>query len=387
MFLPLSSIRVLDLTRLLPGPFATMVLADFGAEVIKIEDPKVGDYARQFEPKVDESSAIFHSLNRNKKSIILDLKKESGKDQFLKLVKIADVVIESFRPGVMERLGLGYQILKKVNPKLIYCAITGYGQTGPYAKMPGHDINFISYAGFLNINRGTDGKPSIPAVQIADLGGGAYPAIVGILLALFERERSGKGQFIDISMLDGVLAWMQTTLPNFFMKGDEDSYLNEFLTGELACYSIYQTKDDRWLSVGALEPKFWKVFCQRIGKTDLIPLLYSPQRKQEWMKAEIQSVISTKTLDEWMEIFKGSEACVSPVLRFQEMIRHPQIQARKMIERIGGERHTVQQIGIPIKLSETPGKIRSPAPKHGEHTSDILREIEEYRGVTTESDE
>lgn len=367
--MPLQSIRVLDLSRLLPGPFCTMILADFGAEVIKIEEPKLGDYARFYEPKVDEYGAMFHSLNRNKKSVTLNLKDEEDKQKFLQLVKDADVLVESFRPGVMERLGLNYEILKEINPRLIYCAITGYGQTGPYAKLPGHDINFISYAGLLHLMGERDGKPLVPAVQVGDIGGGAYPAVVGILLALQEREKSGEGQFVDISMLDGVLSWLQATLPNYLQAGEDVKRGEQMLSGGLACYEVYQTKDSRWLSVGALELKFWQAFCETIGKPDFIEKLNAPIDEQYRMKHEIQSIIFTKNLDEWMELFKNVEACVSPVLDFSEVVEHPQVQAREMIL----EKHNQKYIGIPIKLSRTPGAIKTKAPKLGEHNDEFLK--------------
>ncbi|MEN0664157.1 CaiB/BaiF CoA transferase family protein [Caldifermentibacillus hisashii] len=372
--LPLQSIRVLDLSRLLPGPFCTMLLADFGAEVIKIEAPDLGDYARQYEPKIDENSVMFHSLNRNKKSVTLDLKTDEGKDQFFQMVGKADVVVESFRPGVMKRLGLDFPVLEKINPRLIYCAISGYGQTGPYAEMPGHDINYISYAGLLELMGEKDGKPIVPAVQVADLAGGAYPAVTGILLALLEREKSGKGQFIDISMMDGVISLLQSTLPNYLMKNIPSKRGEQMLSGGLACYEVYQTKDGRWLAVGALEMKFWRVFCQKIGKPEWIALLNEQDEVQYKLKHDIQNVIYTKTLEEWMDIFDDAEACVSPVLNFAELVNHPQVQARKMFEAIEQDGIPVKHIGIPIKLSRTPGKIRAAAPKLGEHTEYYLNQ-------------
>lgn len=371
---PLQSIRVLDLSRLLPGPFCTMLLADFGAEVIKIEAPDLGDYARQYEPKIDENSVMFHSLNRNKKSVTFDLKTDEGKDQFLQMVGKADVVVESFRPGVMKRLGLDFPVLEKINPRLIYCAISGYGQTGPYAEMPGHDINYISFAGLLELMGEKDGKPIVPAVQVADLAGGAYPAVTGILLALLEREKSGKGQFIDISMMDGVISLLQSTLPNYLMKNIPSKRGEQMLSGGLACYEVYQTKDGRWLAVGALEMKFWRVFCQKIGKPEWIALLNEQDEVQYKLKHDIQNVIYTKTLEEWMDIFEDAEACVSPVLNFAELVNHPQVQARKMFEAIEQDGIPVKHIGIPIKLSRTPGKIRAAAPKLGEHTEYYLNQ-------------
>lgn len=374
--MPLKNTRVLDLTRLLPGPYCTMLLADFGAEVIKVEDPKMGDYARSYDPKLDDDSALFHSLNRNKKSICLDLKSTGGKADFLAMVKKADVIVESFRPGVMERLGLCYEKLKQVNPRIVCCAITGYGQTGPYATKPGHDINYLSYAGLLHLMGEKDGKPIIPATQIADIGGGALPATVGILLALLERERSGEGQFVDISMMDGVISWLQTLLPNYLVTNESPKRGEQLLDGGIAAYAVYETKDAQFLSVGALELKFWKAFCEGIGRKDFIPRIAVPSQEQHRLKYEIQTIFYQKTLSEWLEIFSDKDACVSPVLSFEEMIEDPQVVARGMIQTVA---HTTlaeaKQIGIPIKLSETPGTIRTQAPKLGEHTKEILQEV------------
>ncbi|MDC3411875.1 CoA transferase [Aquibacillus sp. 3ASR75-11] len=371
--MPLQGYRVLDLTRLLPGPYCTMLLADFGSEVIKVEDEKHGDYARRYEPKLDENSAIFHSLNRNKKSVCLDLKSTEGKEAFLKLVEISDVVVESFRPGVMERLGLDYETLKEVNPGLVYCAITGYGQTGPYASDPGHDINYLSRSGLLDVMGEKDGKPTIPATQIADIGGGAYPAAVGILIALLEREKTGEGQFVDISMLDGVISWLQTLLPGYLASNVLPKRGEEMLNGGLACYEVYETKDARWLAVGALEPKFWKNFCEKIDREEFIPLLHAPLREQHMLKYEIQKVISTKYMMEWEDIFADTEACVTPVLTLEEVVRDPHVLARKIVQQASLD--SINHIDNPIKLSRTPGKHRTCAPKLGEHSDNVLREL------------
>ncbi|WP_067726200.1 CaiB/BaiF CoA transferase family protein [Oceanobacillus damuensis] len=373
--MPLHSIRVLDLTRLLPGPYCTMMLADFGAEVIKVEDPVAGDYLRDFQPKTDEDSAFFHSLNRNKKSICLDLKSEKDRKHFLMLVETADVVVESFRPGVMERLGLDYENLKDINPGIIYCAITGYGQTGPYKDKPGHDINFLSDAGLLHVMGEKDGKPVIPATQIADIGGGAYPALTGILLALLERGKSGKGQFVDVAMLDGVVSWMHMLLPSFF-AGQDVNRGEELLNGGFACYQVYETKDQRHLSMGGIEPKFWEAFCEGIGRTEFIPLLNKPLHVQEQLIEQIGEIIAGKTLEEWLKIFSGKDACVSAVQTLDEAAKDPQIMAREMIQSVQHPQlGNMKQIGIPIKLSESPGRIITHAPKRGEHTNEILREI------------
>jgi crotonobetainyl-CoA:carnitine CoA-transferase CaiB-like acyl-CoA transferase len=374
--MPLERIRVLDLTRLLPGPYCSLMLADFGADVIKIEDPKLGDYARWGDPKIGGMSAMFHSLNRNKRSMSLDLKQEENKDIFINLVKTADVLIESFRPGVMDRLGLGYEELKKHNPKLIYCAITSYGQTGPYKDIPGHDINFLSYSGLLDLQGEQNRKPVSSSVQIGDIGGGSLMAVVGILVSIIEAKNSGEGQFIDISMLDGAVSWMQTTLPSYLVSGQLPDRGELVLNGGLACYETYQTKDNRYLSVGALEKKFWKNFCKVIGKEELIGQLNAPTEQQALMKKEIQAVIETKTLNQWVELFDGIDACVAPVLTMEEMVVDPQIQHRGLIEEVAHPQYgTIKQVANPIKLSRTKVDTVRHAPGLGEHNDEILEEL------------
>lgn len=374
--LPLASLRVLDLSRLLPGPYCTMLLADFGAEVIKIEDPRLGDYARSFGPGWGEDSAFFSSLNRNKKSVALNLKSEEGKAIFKEMVQKADVLVESFRPGVMERLGLGYDTLKEIQPGLIYCAITGYGQDGPYADRPGHDINFLSLAGLLDLQGEKDGKPVLSAVQIADLGGGALMAVTGILFALMSRQVTGKGQLVDISMLDGAISWMQATLPRFLATGQVPERGETFLSGGLACYGIYETSDRRYLAVGALESKFWESFCRKIGKEEWIARLNAPRPEQEEMKRELASIIGQKTLTEWTAIFDEADACVSPVLTLEEMMKDPQVRHRQMILDWKHPAYgNIRLPGIPIKMSETNGSVRSFAPALGEHNDLCLKEL------------
>ncbi|WP_227004063.1 CaiB/BaiF CoA transferase family protein [Salicibibacter halophilus] len=388
MAMTLSGIRVLDLTRLLPGPYATMMLADYGAEVIKIEETQIGDYARAMPPKIDENGALFHSLNRNKKSITLNLKEEEEKEAFLQLVETADVVVESFRPQVMKKLELDYETLKEINPGLIYCAVTGYGQTGPYADKSGHDINYLSYAGILHLMGETNEKPAVPAVQIADIGGGALPAVVGILLALLEKKETGRGQMVDVSMLDGIIAWLQTILPEYFVRQKPVQKEELPLAGRNACYEVYETKDGRWLSVGALEPKFWKTFCETIGKEALIPHINAPIAEQHHMKADVQGVISQKELSEWMEIFEDKDACVAPLWTMEEVGNDPQVEERGMIQTVkhptAGE---VKHIGFPIKLSKSHPSIRSTAPKLGEHKEELLQELRDEKNLVKDDAE
>ncbi|MBU8919328.1 CoA transferase [Bacillus sp. FJAT-29953] len=373
--MPLKSLRILDLSRLLPGPYCSMFFSDFGADVIKVEEPGLGDYVRWFEPKVDENSAIFHSLNRNKKGITLNLKSEKGKELFKQLAKTADIVIESFRPGVMAKLGLDYENLKKINKKLIYCAITGYGQEGPYSQMAGHDINYLSYAGLLGLQGDFKGPPKLSSVQIADIGGGAQMAVIGILVALHARNVTGEGQFVDISMTDGVLSWMQSIFPDYFtnQKFPERGKLRT--GGGKACYYIYETSDQRYLSVGALEEKFWKVFCHVIGVPHLIPRLNDDFEGQQKMIEEIGLVIKKKTLPEWISLFEGKDACVSPVLNLDEVLDDPQVQYRQMFIEPELESKTIRHIDVPIRLSSTPGRVKNSAPGIGEHNEEVFLEL------------
>ncbi|MGE7920532.1 CaiB/BaiF CoA transferase family protein [Viridibacillus sp. NPDC093762] len=341
-----------------------------------MEEPELGDYMRWENEKIDDAGgAMFHSLNRNKRSITLDLKGEYGKQIFKELVKTADIVLESFRPGVMERLGLSYEVLNEINEKIIYCAITGFGQTGPYMDMPGHDVNYLSYAGIMELQGEGTGSPILSSIQIADIAGGAQQAINGILLALFERTVSGKGQFVDISMLDGSMSLLQTSLSEYLVNKEVPKRGEPYLSGGLACYGVYRTKDDRHLSVGALEMKFWRPFCQVIGKEALIEQLNAPSDIQEKMRVCIQAILLERTLEEWMQAFQNVGTCVSPVLTFDEVVKNPQTKVREMIIDVTHDHGSVKQIGIPIKLSRTPGSIRTSAPRLGEHNDQIIRPL------------
>ncbi|GAK04465.1 alpha-methylacyl-CoA racemase [Geomicrobium sp. JCM 19037] len=365
----LNDLRVLDLSRLLPGPYCSMMFADFGADVIKIESID-GDPAR-LDPLIsDEKQAMFHSLNRNKRSLCLDLKSPEGSNHFLKLVKEADVVIESFRPGVMDRLGIGYETLKSENKRLVYCAITGYGQSGPDRTKAGHNVNFISRAGILDLSGHAGEKPVIPPAQIGDIGGGGLLAFSGIMIALHERDRTGVGQFVDISMLDGALSWMQTSLPQFLSSGAQESRGELPLSGSLACYETYETKDNRWFAVGALEPKFWRLFCEQIDRPDLISRQTGDAAVQREVKREVQREFHKRSFQEWSAIFANSDACVTPVATFAEMTKDPQVVHREMIQDDAPSGRTIAQ---PIRLSETPARVRTGAPALGEHTEQIIQ--------------
>ncbi len=373
---PLDKITVLDLTRLLPGAVATMMLGDFGAQVVKIEEPVVGDPARHSRAgifkKDGRPGAYFLATNRNKRSITLNLKHPAGREIFLKLAAEADVVVEGFRPGVMDRLGIGYESLKAINPRLIYCSISGYGQDGPYRDKAGHDINYISTAGLLGVNGAKDGAPAIPGVQIADLAGGSLHAVVGILLALQARERTGEGQTVDISMTDCSLSLMYIPFAAYIANGTQPRRGAEGLSGRYACYQLYETKDGRYLSLGALEPKFWVNACGVLGREDLIASQFSDDHQQTAIDA-LREIFRTRSAAEWLAAFEGVDTCITLVKDIAEMIADPQIQQRGLIAEIEyapGE--TLPQIAPVIKLSATPGEMLTPPPQLGQHTRDVL---------------
>jgi alpha-methylacyl-CoA racemase len=334
---PLTGIRVLDLTRLLPGPVATMHLADLGAEVIKIEDPGAGDYARSMGPVRNEVSQFFVAVNRGKQPLRLDLKDPAQRERLLAMVEDADVLVESFRPGVMQRLGLGWDALKRRNPKLVMCAISGYGQDGPFAHLAGHDINYIGYAGMLAQNAGPDGTPALPNLQVGDLLGGAQTALQGMLAALLAVKMGGPGRFIDVSMTDAVLAHhiMPLVAVN---NGGEAAPARDLLTGGVPCYNVYRTSDDRFMAVGALELKFWQACCEVLERPDL--------KERHWqcgqavgspdalaVKAELDVLFARHTLAEWSARFAAADCCVSPILGCGEALAHPLFQARNMVAR------------------------------------------------------
>lgn len=334
---PLNGIRVLDLTRLLPGPVATMHLADMGAEVIKIEDPGAGDYARTMGPVRKEVSQFFVAVNRGKQGLRLDLKNAAQRDDFLKMVETADVVIESFRPGVMDKLGIGWKTLKERNPRLVMCAISGYGQDGPFAQLAGHDINYVGMAGMLEQNVGPDGIPALPNLQIGDLLGGAQAAAQGILAALIGARTSGQGRFVDVSMTDAVFAHniMPLVAVNNFGKPAVPGL--DLLTGGVPCYNVYRTSDDRFMAVGALERKFWEGCCDVLGRPDLKIRHWSVGQQvggEDAMavKTELDAIFKQKTLEEWTEKFSTADCCVTPILRADEAIDHPLFKARGMAE-------------------------------------------------------
>jgi len=377
MVLPLEGVRVLDFTSLLPGPYCTLCLADFGAEVIKVEEPIKGDGIRWFPPFIDGESARHLIINSSKKSIKLNLKTQHGKEVVDKLIGTADVIVEGFRPGAMERLGLDYQTVREINPKIIYCSLTGYGQDGPYKNLAGHDLNYLGFSGILDLTGEREGRPVLPGCQVSDIGGGMM-AIIGILMALLYRNKTGKGQHIDISMLDGAIAQLYATAGDYFatdvppVRGE--NRVSRVLEG-YACYSIYKTKDEKYITVAPLEEKFWVTLCQKLGRVDFIEQQFIPE-KQDEMKRVLSEIFLTKTRDEWVSEYQDIDVAVGPVYTMGEAFKDPQVIFRKMIiETIHPKIGKIKQIGIPIKFSEIEGKIRTAAPEHGEHTFELLEEL------------
>ncbi|CAA9483872.1 MAG: Alpha-methylacyl-CoA racemase [uncultured Solirubrobacterales bacterium] len=377
MSLPLEGVRVLDLSRLLPGGFCTLLMADFGAEVLKVEDTGMGDYVRWSPPhhegaEQSASSALFLSLNRNKESIRLNLKTDDGKEILRRLVKDYDVLVESFRPGVLDRLGVGYDELKKENPGLVYCAISGYGQTGPYRDRAGHDMNYLGLVGLLGLSGEPDGPPVQAAGQIADLGGGALMAAFGILAALRERERSGEGQLVDVSMADGAMSWLALVAARHLCDGQVPERGRLELAGGLVCYRPYACADGD-VTLGALEPKFWQAWCRGVDREDLIERQFEPPGSET--HAEVERIFAARTRAEWEDFAAEHDCCLEPVLGLDEALGSELARAREMvveIEQPGAG--PVSLLGVPIKFARTPGAPAGPGPALGEHTDSVLAE-------------
>jgi crotonobetainyl-CoA:carnitine CoA-transferase CaiB-like acyl-CoA transferase len=375
--LPLEGIRVLDLSRLLPGGFCSLLLADFGADVVKVEDTGMGDYVRWAAPYyegADDSakSAAFLALNRGKRSIRLNLKSDAGRDALLRAVAEADVALESFRPGVLDRLGVGYEAMRAVNPAIVYCAITGYGQEGPLRDRSGHDMNYLGLVGLLGLTGEADGPPVQSAGQIADLGGGALMAAFAILAALRERDRSGEGQLVDVSMSDGALSWLAMVAARQLAEDIVARRGGLELAGGLLCYRPYACADG-WVTLGALEPKFWQAWCRGVGRDDLVEHQFDGPGSPA--HAEVEAVFVTRTREEWRAFASEHDCCLEPVLDLDEALRSELVRAREMVVELDqpGAQRPVRLLGVPVKLSRTPGDPnRRPGPALGEHTREVL---------------
>jgi len=360
----LSGITVIDLSRLLPGPYCSMILADHGARVIAVED-------RRFLA----DGLFMDSINRNKEHMSLNLKSEQGKEVFFRLVKKADVVLEGFRPGVVRRLGVDYEAVRGVNPSIVYCSISGFGQNGPYRDRVGHDANYLSYAGVLNLVGEPDRPPSIPGVQVADIAGGGLNAAIGILLALLARQKTGRGQYIDISMTDGMVGFLPAVM--FFQKltGREPKRSDTVLSHRYACYNTYETADGRFLSIGAVENRFWRKLCEILGVPEYGPLQYDDKRRHEILE-RLRRTFRSKTLTDWETVLGDEDICWGRVQSLSEVLDDPLFKEREMVVEIEGrDGRKSKTLGVPVKLSDTPGAVRTPPVEFGESTSAILREL------------
>jgi crotonobetainyl-CoA:carnitine CoA-transferase CaiB-like acyl-CoA transferase len=374
--LPLAGIRVLDLTRLLPGGYAAQMLADLGADVLKIEEPGAGDYARTMPPLQRGVGQSFLAVNRNKRSAALNLKHPQGREALLRLVDRADVLVESFRPGVMNRLGLGPDSLLACNPRLVYCAISGYGQGGPYSQRAGHDLNYIGYAGLLAHNIRPEQPPTLPGPQLADIFGGSLMAVAGVLAALVGRATSGRGRVVDVSMTDGALALLPL-LATLVANGAPEPGTGEvWLAGALACYNVYETSDGRYLTVAALEPKFWAELCRRLERTDLIERQFPRDATdRDEVMAALAAIFRTRTRDEWVAELGDADVCVGPVNTLAEALQDPQLRARGVT---ASADYGAAGEGVAIRyaplISDAPFTVRSGLPGLGQHTAVALAE-------------
>ena len=366
MFKPgaLDGITVIDLSRLLPGPYCSMILADHGARVIAIE-------SRQF----IADGLFFNTINRNKEHMTLNLKTKEGQKIFFQLVEKADVILEGFRPGVVDRLGVDYKRVCEVNSKIIYCSISGYGQNGPFRDRVGHDVNYLSFSGVLNLIGEPDRPPSIPGIQIADIAAGGMNAAIGILLALFAREKTGKGQYIDISMTDGMIGFLPVALYFQQLTGKDPGRGDTMLSHRYACYNTYETADGRFLSIGAVENRFWKRLCDHLGVSEYTTLQYDDNRREEILDF-MRSAFKSKTQDEWDAELAHLEICWGKVQTLSEVLDDPLFREREMILELQGKSGEKQPaIGVPVKLSATPGSVRSQAVDFGKSTAPILKEL------------
>jgi crotonobetainyl-CoA:carnitine CoA-transferase CaiB-like acyl-CoA transferase len=395
MTMPLEGINVLDLTRLAPGPYCTMILADLGADVIKIEEPGPPTGRRAVQAGNHTPVPTTHygvdrhtphwALNRNKKTIGLNLKHDEARQIFYQLAERADVVVEEFRPGVAKRLGIDYDTLRQRNPRLIYCAVTGYGQYGPYKDLAGHDINYIAMAGCLGMIGVPGGPPVIPHNIIADFAGGGMQGAIGVLAALMARERTGRGQFVDIAMTDGVYSLLVSQLSTYFATGIVPQRGDTQLDGGTHYYNVYETKDGKWLSIGAIEPWFYANLCKALEREDLLPCEFVEAEQHEALKRTLSDVFKTKTRDEWFDILTRHDICVGKVYDLHETEHDPHLRARDMIVEVDHpEAGKVKQVGIAVKLTDTPGQIRFLAAPLGAHTEEVLTALGFSQGKIAE---
>jgi len=365
----LDDIRVVDLSRLLPGPYGTQLLADMGAEVIKVEPPKGGDYARHIEPKFKDIGGLFKSINRGKKSITLNLKSEKGQEIFLSLIEDADVIFEQYRPGVVESLGIDYQTVNEKNSDIVYCSLTGFGQTGPYKDRAGHDLNYVGLSGMLDMTRqNEDEAPRLPGFQVADMAGGLF-AVLSIVSALLNRELGGAGTYIDASMIDVMMSFSQTLTPMVF--DDKDPRPGQTpLTGQDPCYDVYETADGKYVALAAIELKFWRTFCEAVDREDLIQYHGVEDSDDiEYVRAELEDLFRSKARDEWEAELGKKDAMVTPIKSPGEAVEDPHIVARELV--LG---NSPPRIEFPASVDGLTSETAEP-PALGEHTEQILEQL------------
>ena len=380
MAMALQGIKVVDLSRMAPGPFCTMVLGDLGAEVIRVEEPGGGRMARERGAGADEDaakrSAAFNALNRNKRSVALNLKDEAARKVLHELVRDADVFVEGFRPGVVSRLGCDYETLSELNPRLVYCSLSGYGQDGPYSGLVGHDINYISVGGALGVIGEKGGAPVIPYNIIADFAGGGMHAATAILAAIIARGHTGRGQYVDVAMSDGVAYMLASMMSAYFSDGVVASRGSMSLNGAAPYYNVYECRDGRYISVGCIEPWFWAALCQALGRDDLISMQFDESRA-EYIKGELRDIFVARDRDEWWERLSGIDnIAVAKVSSLDEVALDPQNLHRGMVIEAGEvDGRAVRQVGIGPKLSETPGSVRFTGATTGQHTDEALGEL------------
>jgi crotonobetainyl-CoA:carnitine CoA-transferase CaiB-like acyl-CoA transferase len=378
MTTPLEGLRILELTRNSagPGPYCGMVLSDLGADVIRIfaASGRSSEAVLPMSPKDEEEARAYDPEGRNRRAIRLDFKTKEGREILYKLVETADVVIEGFRPGVTRRMGVDYDTLSERNPRIIYCSITGYGQTGAYKDHVGHDVNYISVAGALGLFKEAGARPVPPSNFLADYAGGSQQAVIGILSAVIARERTSKGQYLDVAMVDGVMSLMHLAVAAS-QSGRQGLVQPDMFCGKIPHYGAYETKDAKFISVGALEPQFFVNLCKAIGREDLIAYQWAIDRWDE-LRAGFAETFLTKTRDEWWKILQQTETCAAPVLSLDEVFDDPHIKERGLlVEMDHPELGKIKQVGIPIRFSDTPGEVRSLAPAPGQHTTEVLLEL------------
>jgi len=366
----LAGVRVVDLTRYIPGPYCTMLLGDLGADVIKVEEPPIGDPVRAVPPAVDGESALHAALNRSKRSVVVDIRQEAGASVVRRLAAKADVFIEAYRPGALDRRGLGADLLLEENPRLLYCSLTGYGQDGPLAGRAGHDIDYLALGGLLGTLREGEGRPVLPGTQIADMTGGLL-ATIGILAGLQARERTGRGQRVDVSMLEGVLALMTVPAARTAAGAPEKSEL----TGSHAGYNVFRCRDGKHVAVGALEPKFWESLCRALGLEDEARHQWERGEKRRETLEAFERAFASRDRDDWLRDLQGADACVEPVLDVAEALEHPQVKARGAVTEVQAGGVRIRTVASPLRLRETPVATRRPVPGLGEHTDEVLQEL------------